>query len=73
MEFNARRAKGARLVKAYNTMTPASSPRRRIGPLRSGSQGFFAGEDEQAKEVVAGLIGDSAFERLTSEAGPWFG
>jgi predicted dinucleotide-binding enzyme len=57
-QVNAERMPGARLVKAFNTLT-------------SGFQGeatgrgvamFLAGEDADAKQVVAGLIRDIGFE-----------
>jgi 8-hydroxy-5-deazaflavin:NADPH oxidoreductase len=57
-QVNAERMPGARLVKAFNTLT-------------SGFQGeaagrgvamFLAGEDTEAKQIVAGLIRDIGFE-----------
>ena len=64
-EVNAERMRGARLVKAFNTLT-------------SGFQGeaagrgvamFLAGEDAEAKRLVAGLIGDIGFEPV--DVGNW--
>lgn len=59
-EFNQRRMPGARLVKAYNTMT-AGFQAMAAGRADRVAM-FFAGEDAEAKRVVAGLIGDSGFE-----------
>jgi 8-hydroxy-5-deazaflavin:NADPH oxidoreductase len=60
--FNARRAGGARLVKAYNTMTAGfqAEAAGRVGPDRVVM--FYAGDDEGANRVVAGLIEDSGFD-----------
>jgi 8-hydroxy-5-deazaflavin:NADPH oxidoreductase len=60
--FNARRAEGARLVKSYNTMTAGfqAEAAGRVGPDRVVM--FYAGEDEGANRVVAGLIEDSEFD-----------
>jgi 8-hydroxy-5-deazaflavin:NADPH oxidoreductase len=60
--FNARRARGARLVKAYNTMTAGfqAEAAGRVGPDRVVM--FYAGDDEGANRVVAGLIEDSGFD-----------
>ncbi len=68
-EFNARRASGARLVKAYNTLTAGfqAEAARRPAPERVAM--FFAGEDEEAKGIVAGLIRDSGFEPV--DVGGW--
>lgn len=67
-EFNARRS-GARLVKSYNTMTAGfqAAAAGREGPDRVAM--FYAGEDEEAKRVAAGLISDSGFEPV--DAGGW--
>lgn len=66
-EYNARRARGARLVKSYNTMTAAfqaeAAGRDERVPM------FYAGEDAAAKEVVAGLIAGSGFEPV--DVGGW--
>jgi 8-hydroxy-5-deazaflavin:NADPH oxidoreductase len=68
-EFNARRARGARPVKAYNTLTAGfqAEASRRPAPERVAM--FFAGEDEEAKGIVAGLIRDSGFEPV--DVGGW--
>ena len=60
--YNARRARGARLVKAYNTMTSGfqAEAAGRTGPDRVVM--FYAGDDEEANNVVAGLIDDSGFD-----------
>ena len=60
--YNARRAGGARLVKAYNTMTAGfqTEAAGRTGPDRVVM--FYAGDDEEANTVVAGLIDDSGFD-----------
>jgi 8-hydroxy-5-deazaflavin:NADPH oxidoreductase len=60
--YNARRAEGARLVKAYNTMTAGfqAEAAGRTGPDRVVM--FYAGDDEVANSVVAGLIDDSGFD-----------
>jgi len=67
-EFNARRS-GGRLVKSYNTMTAGfqAAAAGRTGPDRVAM--FYAGEDAEAKRVVAGLIGDSGFEPV--DVGGW--
>lgn len=68
-EFNARRVPGARPVKAYNTLTSAfqAEAAGRTGEDRAVV--FYAGEDEGAKRVVAGLIEDSGFEPV--DVGGW--
>ncbi|MGO8948482.1 MAG: NADPH-dependent F420 reductase [Ktedonobacterales bacterium] len=67
--FNARRMPGARLVKAYNTLT-AGFQAQTAG--RQGSDRvvlFYAGEDAEAKRVVAQLIEDSGFAPV--DIGGW--
>jgi predicted dinucleotide-binding enzyme len=68
-EFNSNRMPGARLVKAYNTLTSAyqAEVAGRTGADRIAM--FYAGEDEDAKRVVAGLIRDSGFEPV--DMGGW--
>jgi 8-hydroxy-5-deazaflavin:NADPH oxidoreductase len=69
LEFNARRAKGARLVKAYNTLTSGFQAE---SAGRGGQQRVampYAGEDVQAKQVVARLISDSGFDPF--DVGGW--
>jgi predicted dinucleotide-binding enzyme len=60
-EYNQRRLPGARLVKAYNTLTSGfqASSAGRSGPDRVVL--FYAGQDPQAKSTVAALIVDSGF------------
>jgi predicted dinucleotide-binding enzyme len=68
-EFNARRARGARLVKAYNTLT-AGFQAESAG--RTGTDRVvmpYAGEDAAAKAIVAQLIDDSGFEPF--DVGGW--
>ena len=68
-EYNARRTPGARLVKSFNTMTAGfqAEAAGRTGEERAAM--FYAGEDEDAKGVVAGLIRDSGFEPV--DVGGW--
>jgi predicted dinucleotide-binding enzyme len=68
-EYNARRMPGARAVKAYNTLTSRfqAEAAGRTGPDRIAM--FYAGEDEEAKRLVAGLISDSGFEPV--DMGGW--
>jgi predicted dinucleotide-binding enzyme len=68
-EYNQRRLPGARLVKAYNTLTMGfqESAAGRTGPDRVVL--FYAGEDAGAKAVVARLIDDSGFEPV--DMGGW--
>jgi 8-hydroxy-5-deazaflavin:NADPH oxidoreductase len=68
-EFNARRAQGARWIKAYNTLT-AGFQAESAG--RTGSERVvmpYAGEDSDAKRIVATLIRDSGFEPF--DVGNW--
>jgi predicted dinucleotide-binding enzyme len=60
--YNAHRAGDARLVKAFNTMTSGfqAEAAGRTGPDRVVM--FYAGDDEGANRVVAGLINDSGFD-----------
>jgi predicted dinucleotide-binding enzyme len=55
------RMPGAKLVKSYNTLTAGfqHSASSRTGPDRVAM--FFAGDDSEAKKVVAQLIADSGF------------
>ena len=68
-EYNQRRLPGARLVKAYNTLTSGfqASAAGRTGPDRVVL--FYAGEDAWAKAVVAALIDDSGF--VPVDMGGW--
>ena len=62
LEFNQQRAKGAKLVKAYNTLTAG------FQASSAGQQGVdrvvmpYVGRDANAKQVAAQLINDSGFE-----------
>jgi 8-hydroxy-5-deazaflavin:NADPH oxidoreductase len=60
-QFNQRRMPGARLVKAFNTLTSGfqASATGRQGDRRAVL--FMAGDDPQAKRIVAGLIEDAGF------------
>lgn len=68
-EFNAHRMPGARPVKSYNTLTAGfqAEAAGRTGADRIAM--FYAGEDEEAKRTVAGLIADSGFEPV--DMGGW--
>ena len=69
LEFNARRIKDARLVKAYNTLTSGflAASAGRNGQSRVAMP--YAGEDVQAKQVVARLISESGFDPF--DVGGW--
>jgi predicted dinucleotide-binding enzyme len=60
-QINQRRMPGARVVKAFNTMTSAfqAEAAGRTGPDRVVM--FLSGDDADAKAVVAGLIDDAGF------------
>jgi predicted dinucleotide-binding enzyme len=60
-QLNARRMPGARVVKAFNTVTSAflAESAGRTGPDRVVM--FMCGDDAGAKDVVAGLIEDAGF------------
>ena len=60
-QLNQRRMPGARLVKAFNTLTAGfqAEAAGRTGPDRVAM--FMCGDDEEAKRVVAGLIDDAGF------------
>lgn len=64
-EMNAARMPGARLVKSFNTLT-AGFQGEAAG---RGVAMFLAGEDEDAKQIVAGLIRDIGFEPV--DLGGW--
>jgi len=64
-QLNAERMPGARLVKAFNTLTSGFQ-------AEAGGRGvalFLAGEDASAKDLVAGLIRDIGFEPV--DVGGW--
>ena len=61
-QYNQRRLPGARLVKSFNTLTSgfqASQAGRT--PPENRIVLFLSGDDERAKDVVAGLIEDAGF------------
>lgn len=68
-EYNSRRAAGARLVKAYNTLTAGFQAQSagRTGADRVAMP--YAGEDSEAKSIVASLINDSGFAPF--DVGGW--
>lgn len=68
-EYNSQRAAGARLVKAYNTLTAGfqAESAGRTGADRVAMP--YAGEDAEAKQVVAQLIEDSGFAPF--DVGGW--
>jgi predicted dinucleotide-binding enzyme len=68
-EYNQRRMPGAKLVKAYNTLTSGfqASAAGRTGADRVVL--FYAGEDPDAKATVAALIDDSGFAPV--DLGGW--
>src|SRR5207248_2195598 len=61
VRFNQNRMPGARLTKAYNTLTAGfqHTASGRTGPDRVAM--FFCGDDPEAKKIVAQLIEDSGF------------
>lgn len=61
VQFNQRRMPGARLVKAFNTLTAGfqEEAARRTGRDRVAM--FMCGDDDEAKRVVALLIDDAGF------------
>ena len=64
-QVNQERMPGARLVKSFNTMTSTfqgEAPGRGVAM-------FLAGEDDEAKQLVAGLIRDIGFEPV--DVGGW--
>ena len=60
-EFNQRRMPGARLVKSFNTLTAAFQASEAGRPAEQRVVLFMAGDDADAKQVVAGLIDDAGF------------
>jgi predicted dinucleotide-binding enzyme len=64
LQINSRRMPGARVVKAFNTLTAGfqAETAGRTGPDRVVM--FYAGDDADAKEVAAGLIEDAGFEPM---------
>jgi 8-hydroxy-5-deazaflavin:NADPH oxidoreductase len=61
-QVNQERLPGARVVKSFNTLTAAFQQEAagRTGPERVAM--FLAGDDAEAKAVVAGLIDDAGFD-----------
>jgi hypothetical protein len=68
-EVNAARLPGARLVKAFNTLTSGFQAAAAGRPAEQRVAMFLAGEDEQAKHVVGGLIAEIGFEPV--DVGGW--
>jgi 8-hydroxy-5-deazaflavin:NADPH oxidoreductase len=60
-EFNQTRMPGARLVKAYNTLTAGFQAEAAGRTGKDRVVMFMCGDDADAKAVVAGLIEDSGF------------
>jgi 8-hydroxy-5-deazaflavin:NADPH oxidoreductase len=60
-EFNQTRMPGARLVKAYNTLTAGFQAEAAGRTGKDRVVMFMCGDDADAKAVVAGLIQDSGF------------
>jgi predicted dinucleotide-binding enzyme len=60
-QFNARRMAGARYTKSFNTLTAGfqASTAGRSGPDRVVQ--WLCGDDQEAKDVVSGLISDAGF------------
>lgn len=68
-ELNQQRMPGARLVKAYNTLTAAFQAEAAARPAGQRVAMFMAGQDPAAKETVARLVADSGFEPV--DIGGW--
>jgi predicted dinucleotide-binding enzyme len=68
-ETNAERLAGARLVKSFNTLTAGFQAEAAGRPAEQRVAMFLAGEDEQAKQVVSGLIREIGFEPV--DVGGW--
>jgi predicted dinucleotide-binding enzyme len=60
-QVNQRRIPGARLVKSFNTLTAAFQASEAGRPAEQRVVLFMAGDDAEAKKVVAGLIDDAGF------------
>ena len=65
----ASRIPGARTVKAFNTLTSAFQRDAAGRPAGERVAIFFAGEDEEAKGIVGGLIDDAGFAPV--DVGGW--
>ena len=59
--FNQRRMPGARVVKAFNTLTSGFQARQAGRPASERVVLFLAGDDPAARKTVAGLIEDAGF------------
>jgi 8-hydroxy-5-deazaflavin:NADPH oxidoreductase len=62
VQVNHRRMPGARLVKAFNTLTSAFQASEAGRPADTRVVLFLCGDDDAAKQTVAGLIRDAGFE-----------
>ncbi|MEY9856404.1 putative dinucleotide-binding enzyme [Catenulispora sp. GAS73] len=60
-QVNQNRMPGARLVKSFNTLTAAFQASEAGRPAEQRVVLFMAGDDTEAKKVVAGLIDDAGF------------
>lgn len=60
-QVNQNRIPGARLVKSFNTLTAAFQASEAGRPAAQRVVLFMAGDDAEAKKVVAGLIDDAGF------------
>jgi predicted dinucleotide-binding enzyme len=60
------RAKGAKVVKAFNSALAARQAEPRVADLQS--DGFVAGDDEQAKATVLELVGSIGFNPIDAGA-----
>lgn len=67
--FNARRLPGARLVKAFNTLTAGFQAAVGDGSVAEPVAMFYAGEDAEAKQLAAALITDCRF--VPVDIGGW--
>ncbi len=62
----ARRATGARVVKAFNTTGAENMKRPQFGSQRATM--FICGDDAGAKDVVSGLVRDAGFDVVDAGA-----
>jgi 8-hydroxy-5-deazaflavin:NADPH oxidoreductase len=60
-QFNQERMPGARVVKAFNTLTSGFQASAATRPPDQRAVLFMSGDDERAKATVAGLIEDAGF------------
>lgn len=60
-QFNQRRMPGARLVKGFNTLTSGFQAAQAGRPRDKRVVLFISGDDQNAKNVVSGLIDDAGF------------